>query len=113
MINRDSIHSILNGNIIEYIENKYKNNIEQFCHRYFQKLNIIEDNKEINGDLLYKYNISHNIIKYNDIYLPSFSDNINIINTIAIKYDNIIMLEVKNNCYLYFTLFLSIGEISI
>lgn len=103
MLNKDSLYNTVNNNIIANIEKKYMPNIKNFCSAYLQKINIIyqsgnngempsQDN--INGELLYSYYNTHQIIKPNEI-ITNFSEAINNIHIIAIKYENIIMQNVN------------------
>jgi hypothetical protein len=102
MINRDSLYTKLNENIIANIEKQYMPKIKLFCNAYLQKINIIDQNYIngeipsqdcINGDMLYNYNNTNQIIQPNEI-IYKFQEGINNIYLIAIKYENIIMQNV-------------------
>ena len=103
MLNKDSLYTKLNENIIATIEKQYLPNIKLFCNAYFQKINIIYQDgtynempsqDSINGDMLYQYNNIHQIIKPEDI-ISNFHETVNNIYIIAIKYENIIMQRVN------------------
>jgi hypothetical protein len=89
-------YETINNNIYKYIEKYYTIQINTFCNSLLKQMGIINSNGDINTKKLYKWQIFINkSSKINNI-LEDFSQNINYLNIIAIKYENILIKKINN-----------------
>ena len=89
-------YETINNNIYKYIEKYYTIQINTFCNNLLKQMGIINSNGDINTKKLYKWQIFINkSSKINNI-LEDFSQNINYLNIIAIKYENILIKKINN-----------------
>ena len=92
-------YNTINNNIYKYIEKYYTIKINTFCNNLLRQINVINSNGDINSKNLYKWQIfinKDNKRSNNSNILEDFSQNINYLNIIAIKYENILIKKINN-----------------
>ena len=92
-------YNTINNNIYKYIEKYYTIQINNFCNDLLKQINVINSNGDINSKNLYKWQIfinKDNKRSNNSNILEDFSQNINYLNIIAIKYENILIKKINN-----------------